>query len=594
MSPVIYTRPTKPYSCKHFRNNRKVIEELTNELRLVQSATPTAANNARQRLLRKKLEETWRKEEMFWHQRSRVNWIKFGDQNTRFFHLSTIHRSQRNAITMLKNGEGQWVDDPVALNTLIRNHFTSIYTSVGVREFGDVLDVIEPVVTEHMNASLEDIVAVYEIVRAVKQLGAYKSPGKDGFPAPVQVGHFRPISLCNFVYRIISKIMANRLKPFIHCLISPQQSTFIPGRLIQDSMVITNEAFHYIRHKNKGNQRLMALKLDFNKAFDRVEWDFLAATLKKMGFVDRWCQWILACLTSYELEFLINGESISNIQPTRGIRQGDPLSPYLFIIIADVLSRMVSKAVDNSLVSGIKMARTCPIISHKFFADDSLFFLKANRAECQNLVNILARYCSASGQNINFAKSSAFFSPNCPADLEQQLCDLLNVQRMDPKARYLGLPSLVWDLTLLGCGKVSSTVEMFSFKVSDGREADFVSQIPISNTGAQDKLVWHYDAKGNYYVRSGYRQALLLKEKETIHASSSSNPTGIGSMYRSIMEAQWILLTSSIVKLNCDAFFKNPNAALVIVARNSEGSLLACFSKKWRCDYALAAELQAI
>ncbi|GJT25269.1 reverse transcriptase [Tanacetum coccineum] len=171
------------WSRKHFQNNRKVIEELTNELRLVQSATPMAANNARQRLLGKKLEETWRKKEMFWHQCLRVNWIKFGDQNTHFFHLSMIHKSQRNAITMLRNGEGQWVDDPVTLNTLIRNHFMSIYTSVGVREFGNVLDVIKLVVTEHMNASLEDTVADYEIVRAVKQLGAYKSPGKDGFPA---------------------------------------------------------------------------------------------------------------------------------------------------------------------------------------------------------------------------------------------------------------------------------------------------------------------------------------------------------------------------------------------------------------------------
>ncbi|GJT25273.1 reverse transcriptase [Tanacetum coccineum] len=183
----------------------------------------------------------------------------------------------------------------------------------------------------------------------------------------------------------------------------------------KDSMVITNEDFHYIRHNNKGNQRLMTLKLDLNKAFDRVEWDFLAATLKKIKFADRWCQWILACLISYELEFLIHGDSIGNIKPTRGIQQGDPLSPYLFIIIADVVSRMVSKAVDNSLVSGIKMARTCPIISHIFFA----------------------------GQNINFTKSSSLFPLNCLEDLQQQLCDLLNVQHMDPKACYLGLPSII-------------------------------------------------------------------------------------------------------------------------------------------------------
>ncbi|PWA86639.1 hypothetical protein CTI12_AA135020 [Artemisia annua] len=89
------------------------------------------------------------------------------------------------------------------------------------------------------------------------------------------------------------------------------------------------------------------------------------------------------------------------------------------------------------------MTRSCPIISHVFFADDSLFFLKSDPAECQNLVNILARYCSASRQNINFTKSSALFSPNTPEDLQQQLCSLLNIQRMDPKACYLGLPSVI-------------------------------------------------------------------------------------------------------------------------------------------------------
>ncbi|GKA88942.1 reverse transcriptase [Tanacetum coccineum] len=505
-----------------------------------------------------------------------------------------------------------------------------------------------------MNTSLVDTIADYEIVCEVKQLGAYKAPGKDGFPglffkkywtivgnsvcsavkqffvtgfmpssfnktlvvlilkipALEQVGHLRPISLCNFVYHIISKIIANRLKPFIHRLISPQQSAFIHGRLIQDSMVIANEAFHYIRHKNKGNQRLMALKLDLNKAFDRVEWDFLMATLKKMGFADRLCQWILACLTLYELEFLINGESIGNIQPTRGIRQGDPLSSYLFIIIADVLSRMVSNAVDNSLISG--------------------------RDECQNLVNILARYCSASRQNINFTKSFALFSPNSPEDLQQQLFfwhgdahgkhihwlswDCLSKPKDEegigfrdlhsfnlallakqgwrliinpesfwarilkglyfPKGNFLTASkgshaSWLWQSLLLGRDvllqgirwqvgngeKISfwthkwvsynsdffireprgpfTNTSLVSDFIVDGewdycklqqhlfpREVDFVSQIPISNTGAQDKLVWHYDDKGNYSVRSGYRQALLLKEKDLNHASSSSSPTG--------------------------------------------------------------------
>lgn len=98
-----------------------------------------------------------------------------------------------------------------------------------------------------------------------------------------------------------------------------------------------------------------------------------------MGFGRTWCSWIKACFTSYEMEFMINGESIGSIWPSQGIRQGDPLSPYLFILVADVLSKMLNKSLHLSLLSGIKMARACPVVRYVFFADDSLFFSKLNR-----------------------------------------------------------------------------------------------------------------------------------------------------------------------------------------------------------------------
>ncbi|GKB74643.1 reverse transcriptase [Tanacetum coccineum] len=180
-------------------------------------------------------------------------------------------------------------------------------------------------------------------------------------------------------------------------IISPQQSAFIPGRQIQDSIVVANEAFHYIRNKKRGNQNVMALKVDLNKAFDRVEWDFLLAVLRKMGFGDLWCNWICACLTTYELEFMVNGDSVGVIKPQRGLRQGDPISPYLFIIIADVLSRQISIAM-------------------------TLGTLSASHVECGTLVSILNSYCEASGQTVNFQKSSAFFSPNTPSSLRDDIC----------------------------------------------------------------------------------------------------------------------------------------------------------------------------
>ncbi|GJU11275.1 reverse transcriptase [Tanacetum coccineum] len=200
--------------------------------------------------------------------------------------MSTIHRNQRNRISRLKNEQGHWVDSPTQLHKFILDHFSKIYSTFGDRNFNDVLDMLTHAVTNSMSLQLEAPVLQVEIDKVVKDLGAHKAPGEDGFPgiffqkywhivgdsvpSPKTIGQFRPISLCNFVYRVISKVMANRLKPFMHCLISPQQSAFIPGRLIQDCMIVANEAFHYIRNKKKGEQKVMALKLDLNKAFDRV------------------------------------------------------------------------------------------------------------------------------------------------------------------------------------------------------------------------------------------------------------------------------------------------------------------------------------
>nr|GEX52310.1 retrotransposon protein, putative, unclassified [Tanacetum cinerariifolium] len=297
-----------------------------------------------------------------------------------------------------------------------------------------------------MSIHLESQVSQAEIKRAVKNLGGLKAPGDDGFPgiffqrywhivgesvskvvmqffnngtmlpslnktlvvlipkvpAPETIGQFRPISLCNFVYRVISKVMANWLKPFMHRIISPHQSALIPGRLIQDCMIVASEAFHYIRNKKKGDQKVMDLKLDLNKAFDRVE----------------------------------------SIKPSRGIRQGDPMSPYLFIIVSDVLSRIKNNAMHLSLLTGIKMSRNCPVISHVLFADDSLFFLKVKASECDRLIGLIDQYCKASGQSINFSKSEVTFSPNTPMDEKQYFCNRIGVKRMDPHARYLGLPSI--------------------------------------------------------------------------------------------------------------------------------------------------------
>jgi hypothetical protein len=159
---------------------------------------------------------------------------------------------------------------------------------------------------------------------------------------PSKVSHFRPISLSNFAYKIISKILANRLKPLLKKIISPHQSAFLQGRSIHDNSILAHELFHSMK-KKRGRGGLMALKLDMEKAFDRLEWSFLAKVFSCLGFSAHWIQLIQQCISTVSFSLLLNGSPFGKFFPGRGIRQGDPLSPFLFILGMEALSRLFIK-----------------------------------------------------------------------------------------------------------------------------------------------------------------------------------------------------------------------------------------------------------
>jgi hypothetical protein len=203
------------------------------------------------------------------------------------------------------------------------------------------------------------------------------------------------------------------------------------------------EALHTMDAKMKGQQGYMALKLDMSKAYDRVEWEFLEGIMRKLGFADRWVNMLMKCIKSVSYSILINGQPHGRIFPSQGIRQGDPLSPYLFILCAEGLSHLLDKAERERTITGLPMVRGRIRISHLFFADDSLLFCKANVEEWARIQEILGLYEQASGQKLNREKTFIFFSRNTKQETKDFIISISGVSSLANYEKYLGLPPLV-------------------------------------------------------------------------------------------------------------------------------------------------------
>jgi hypothetical protein len=253
-----------------------------------------------------------------------------------------------------------------------------------------------------------------------------------------KVTDFRPISLCNVLYKLIAKVLANRLKKVLPSVISRHQSAFIPGRLISDNVLVAYEALHTMKTRLKGKKGFMAIKLDMSKAYDRVEWEFLEAIMRKLGFAERWIQLLMACVRSVSYSILLNGSPQGRIYPTRGLRQGDPLSPYLFLLCAEGLSSLIRTAEQNRSITGLSIARGGFKLSHLFFADDSLLFCRASFMEWVSIHSILEDYERASGQKINRNKTAIFFSRNVRPEFKAHILSIGGTSSVDCFEKYLG------------------------------------------------------------------------------------------------------------------------------------------------------------
>lgn len=406
------------------------------------------------------LAQSYREEELFWLQRSRIQWLKQGDRNTWLFHAATRTRRTINSIPVIEDSQGGGVVyEEKDITHVISEYFRGIFTSNSNDPFTQIHGLIKSRVTPKMNRMLTSIPSDSEIPEATASINGGKAPGPDGFSAtfyqsywhiigpdvirdirgfftssflhpqqnethirlipkitsPRSVADYRPIALCNTHYKIIAKILTRRLKPLLPLLISQTQSAFVTGRSITDNVLITHETLHFLRTSEATKFCSMVVKTHMSKAYDRIEWSFVKEVLHLLGFDPIWINWIMCCIVSVSYSFLINGVPQGLVKPSRGLRQGDPLSPHIFILCTEILSALCIKGEENRTLPGIKVARGSPAINHLLFADDTMFFCKSSPRCVDALMKILSTYEDVSGQRINPQKSAITFLAKTPA-----------------------------------------------------------------------------------------------------------------------------------------------------------------------------------
>ncbi|XP_040956169.1 uncharacterized protein [Gossypium hirsutum] len=360
------------------------------------------------------------KDESYWEQRARINWLKMGDRNTNNVKLNARFTKEeiREALLGMGPTKAPGEDGFPAL------FFQKCWPIVG--------DDISNFCFQRLNEGMD--------FHSINKTNIVLIPKIQN---PSSVTHFRPISLCNVIYKLIAKAIANRLKGIIHKCIDLAQSAFVPGRLISDNVLLAYEILHTLKRKRLGKKGFMAVKLDMSKAFDRVEWGFVRGVMGKMGFDPRLINLVLNCVSSVSYSVCFNENMGKTFLPSRGLRQGDPLSPFLFLICGEGLSSLMRLAQEENILKGVKASRRGPAISHLLFADDCILFVEATDRGSYSLKQTLQEYETSSGQRVNFEKSSVFFNSNTKENERRAVSQILGVRRANDFERYLGLPSMV-------------------------------------------------------------------------------------------------------------------------------------------------------
>nr|XP_027099048.1 uncharacterized protein LOC113718336 [Coffea arabica] len=416
----------------------------------------------------------------FWHQKAGIKWLQAGDANTAFFHSWVRQRRNSNFISRIRKEEGGWHEDLQEIKNSAISYFSDLFASNRQVQPLTELPFEVPRVTQEDNEIMKQLPTMEEIHEVVFGMDTQSAPGPDGFGAgffqscwdmvkddllmaiqdffqgmeqPRSWSHsmvvlipkvdgashwreFRPLSLCNVSSKVVSKILAVRISKLLPKLISPWQTGFVPGRGIVDNVLLAQELILDL------DRRLidpnLILKLDMEKAYDRADWSFLLFLLRQYGFEEVVVDLLFRTFSNTWFSILVNGEPTGFVKSYQGVRQGDPLSPVLFLFVADFLGRGLQRLFDSKdsryfVSAGSK-------VPYLAFADDMIIFTRCSQDALVSLKDFLQLYQSCSGQKVNIAKS-AFYASARVTDTQRTLVSTtLGYQCQGFPFRYLGVP----------------------------------------------------------------------------------------------------------------------------------------------------------
>ncbi|VFQ96694.1 unnamed protein product [Cuscuta campestris] len=452
------------------------------------SSNREADNKARAQLLLAVANEC-----SFWKQKANIKWMEEGDSNSKFFHDFVKGRRARSKIRSMTDQNGKMCTDLSQIQKMAVDHYTKLFWENKQVQMDPILEYLEQTITPTDNDNIMKIPTEKEIRDAVWNLNPNSAPGPDGFNGnffkscwgiikddvvratqefflgvpvpksygstfislipkkedPKEFGEYRPISLSTFMSKINTRLLADRIQNILPKIISSEQTGFQKGMGIDDQILLVEEMVHKIEEKTRGGN--MIIKLDMAKAFDNLEWGFIQGVLKKLGFSTQVISLLMANLKATYFSILINGSPYGFFQMKRGVKQGDPLSPLLFIIAAEGLSKAIHKSMESSYIKNFNTGRDL-LISHLAYADDITIFSNGDARNLLKLKNLLQKYLDASGQEINYNKSR-FYTGIKARDISK-IENLLHMKHDRLPFKYLGAPICKGKLKKTDCGEL--------------------------------------------------------------------------------------------------------------------------------------------